>query len=398
MKFRIPLKASASFIACMFLFSVMKGQNFSFRNYGAEFNIPNRFVYTINQSNDGYLWIGTGNGIARFDGFNFYNVPFPDTSASRNPNASFKDKNGTLWFGCSDGTVYYAKDKKLIQVKLSNTKSITEILPGPDGLIYIIPQGSAIYSVNPDKPEEIHEKVVEGDNVILSATFSENGDLLLGSQGTILVCNLAKDTVTVNETIEGFDYSAITSILKTDDSQRYIIGTEDNGLFLLRHSANTKTLTRFHDHPEFSSLRIKSISEDSAHNVWVCTIGSGVMQFQLSGDSGSINSLRLFNSDSGLGSNDTKLVFQDSEGNYWFGLFGEGISMLTSNAFAYYTPGKTLLKTIYFLLVLLMINIFWEHLRASISLTLPQANLYHLQSFLQKREAPRYSPISSIRK
>ena len=38
--------------------------------------------------------------------------------------------------------------------------------------------------------------------------------------------------------------------------------------------------------------------------------------------------------------NDVKSVFQDIEGNYWIGFFGEGISMLTSYAFSYYTPGK----------------------------------------------------------
>ena len=46
-------------------------------NYGTERDIPNGFVYTITQSNDGFLWVGTGNGLTRFDGFNFfrYNIP-----------------------------------------------------------------------------------------------------------------------------------------------------------------------------------------------------------------------------------------------------------------------------------------------------------------------------------
>ena len=116
------------------------------RNYGAESDIPSGFVYTINQSNDGFLWVGTGNGLSRFDGFNFYSVQYPDSSVARNPTVSLRDKNGTLWFGCNDGTVYYAKENNLIRVPISNSKSISEIIEGPDGLIYVIPQGKAIFS------------------------------------------------------------------------------------------------------------------------------------------------------------------------------------------------------------------------------------------------------------
>ena len=53
-----------------------------------------------------------------------------------------------------------------------------------------------------------------------------------------------------------------------------------------------------------------------------------------------VESVRLFNSESGLGSDDAKLVFQDAEGNFWFGLFGNGLSMMTSYSYGFYTPGK----------------------------------------------------------
>ena len=341
MKFKNTLKTLSFSLECLLLFStVLYGQNYSFKNYGAEFNIPNGFVYTINQSDNGFLWVGTGNGLARFDGFNYYNVQYPDSSIGRNPTASLKDKKGTLWFGCSDGTVFYARENSLIPVLLSNSKSISQILEGPDGLIYIIPQGKAIYSVNPAKPDEIHQYFFSVDPLMFSASFASSGILLIGSQGNILMCSLIQDSVSVRSVIEGFDYSGVTAIHKTNDTTRFIIGTEDNGLFQLRISGSGNSLTRFRDHPEWATLNVKSVSEDSGHNIWVSTFGSGVIQFQLSGNPESVNSVHLYNVDTGLGSNDTKLVFQDSEGNYWFGLFSEGISMLTSYAFGYYTPGK----------------------------------------------------------
>ena len=43
----------------------------------------------------------------------------------------------------------------------------------------------------------------------------------------------------------------------------------------------------------------------------------------------------------GLSNNDVKTFFQDIEGNYWFGTYGNGILLLTSYAFGFFTPGRT---------------------------------------------------------
>ncbi len=95
----------------LFICQISNSQTYSFKNYGTENNIPNGFIYTIDQSGDGFLWVGTGNGLARFDGYNFYRVQFPDSSQLRYTTASLKDKSGTLWFGCNDGSVFYSRKK-----------------------------------------------------------------------------------------------------------------------------------------------------------------------------------------------------------------------------------------------------------------------------------------------
>ena len=345
MRFNITLKTLSSTIGCLFLFSaILNGQTYSFRNYGAESDIPSGFVYTINQSNDGFLWVGTGNGLSRFDGFSFFNVQYPDSTVSRYPTASLKDKNGTLWFGCSDGSVFYTEENNLIPVPLSNSKSISDLLEGPDGLIYIIPQGKAIFGINPIKPEEIHKYSFSVDPVMFSASFTSSGNLLIGTQENVLICRLEKDSVSVIEVVEGFDSYGVTSIHKTDDGSGFILGTDGNGLFQLRISGKGNDLTRFPDYPEWKSLTIKSITEDSEKSFWVSTNGSGVIQFQLSENYETVKLVHLYNINSGLNANYVKTVFQDIEGNYWIGLYGEGISMLTSYAFSYYTPGKNSLE------------------------------------------------------
>jgi ligand-binding sensor domain-containing protein/serine phosphatase RsbU (regulator of sigma subunit) len=339
MRININFKLLVSLVGFLLIVSLLKGQTYSFRTFGTD-KIPNGFVYTLNQSNDGFLWVGTASGLTRFDGYDFFPVQYPDSSSGRYPTRSIKDKQGTLWFGCSDGAVMYAKQNKLISVPLSNSKSIIELIEGTDGLIYIIPQGRSVFSVNPAKPQEIHEYLLPEEFVLYSASFTNSGNLLLGTQENLLVCNLEKDSVSVIRVIGGFDSNGVTSLHKTGDGTTFILGTDDNGLFKLKISDKGDLLTRIPGHPELQSLKVLSVTEDSQGAFWISTSGSGVIQFDMSDNYSAIRSEKTYDINSGLPGNVVRLVFQDIEGNYWFGLYGEGISMLTSYSLSYYTPGK----------------------------------------------------------
>jgi ligand-binding sensor domain-containing protein/serine phosphatase RsbU (regulator of sigma subunit) len=329
-------------IGCIFIFSfVSHGQTYRFMNYGTDSKIPNGFIYTLNQDNNGYLWIGTGAGLAKFDGFNFYNIAFPDSAAGRYPSASLKDIHGILWFGCNDGSVYYTEDDNLKTVKISNTRTINTILEDRDGLIYIIPQGGRIYTLNPAQPEKITSYEIPEDIIIFSGAFTQSGDLLIGTQENIRLCRIKNESLTVLGTIEGFDYSAIRAIHKLKDNNKFIIGTEGNGLFILDLSGNDFSLKRFIGYRGLDYLNVQSITEDTENYLWIATNETGILQVLLSPDGSSFESVRFFNKDSGLPGNNARLVFQDIEGNYWMGLFGDGLSLLNSYAFSFYSPGLT---------------------------------------------------------
>ena len=196
MRFNINFKVLISTIGFLFLFSLLSsGQIYSFVNYGTEKNIPNGYVYTIIQSDNGFLWVGTANGLSRFDGYKFFPVQYPDSSVGRYPTKCLKDKLGTLWFGCSDGAVLYEKENKLISVPVSNTKSISELIEGPDGLIYIIPQGKTVFSINPLKPGEVHQYSISVEPACFQLLLPNTGNLLIGTQENLLVCRLEKDSI-----------------------------------------------------------------------------------------------------------------------------------------------------------------------------------------------------------
>ncbi|MGC3961098.1 MAG: two-component regulator propeller domain-containing protein [Verrucomicrobiota bacterium] len=87
------------------------GQEFSVRYWHTEDGLPDEEINAISQTPDGYLWIGTYNGLARFDGekFKVFNTESnPELPDSRICNL-LTDREGTLWIGTLDGNLTLKK-------------------------------------------------------------------------------------------------------------------------------------------------------------------------------------------------------------------------------------------------------------------------------------------------
>ncbi len=67
--------------------------------------LPQGTVTSMVQTPDGYLWLGTQNGLVRFDGVNFKVFNEDNTSTIKNNRIIqlFVDRQGTLWIGTEQG-------------------------------------------------------------------------------------------------------------------------------------------------------------------------------------------------------------------------------------------------------------------------------------------------------
>jgi ligand-binding sensor domain-containing protein len=70
-----------------------------------EQSLPQNTVYSIVQTIDGYLWLGTWEGVARFDGARFVTVDSGNTPALRSNiiQTLMEDRAGDLWIGTRGG-------------------------------------------------------------------------------------------------------------------------------------------------------------------------------------------------------------------------------------------------------------------------------------------------------
>src|SRR3954451_12235077 len=71
----------------------------------AENGLPQNSVTAMIQTRDGYLWVGTFNGLARFDGLRFvvFDAAQTDSLKTGRVTSLFEDAAGTLWAGEESG-------------------------------------------------------------------------------------------------------------------------------------------------------------------------------------------------------------------------------------------------------------------------------------------------------
>lgn len=99
-------------------------------HWTTENGLPQNSVTGIAQTPDGYLWLGTFGGLARFDGvkFKIYTTANTPELKSNRIHALATDQTGTLWIGTERGEVIYLKNGKFTRIDNSKLIDDAEII------------------------------------------------------------------------------------------------------------------------------------------------------------------------------------------------------------------------------------------------------------------------------
>jgi ligand-binding sensor domain-containing protein len=96
----------AVLLSCVFLFACsLVHAKYRFDSWTAENGLPQNSVNSILQTRDGYLWLSTSDGLARFDGIRFTTFSRGNTKgiASNRFTVMLEDRAGDLWIATEDG-------------------------------------------------------------------------------------------------------------------------------------------------------------------------------------------------------------------------------------------------------------------------------------------------------
>lgn len=324
--------------------SYAQSKNLIFNNINIEQGISQSTIEAIFQDSEGYLWLGTNDGLNRYNGYEFktYNYEEYQNSISHNGITDItEDKYGNIWVNTVSGVnKINKKTEKISNYTELNGKikedSTTEIIVTKDNNILVgTYEGLNIYNAKEDRFYVILE---EKDGILSSCIYSIdediNGNIWIGTE--LGLNKLSKD-FKVLETYTS--ESEIYNIFCDDENGFVWAGSDSSGL--LKIDTKTKEVTQYindiEDENSIPANQVGAIIRDIKGNLWVGTT-NGLARYNEKNDSFDVYKNKVYDKNS-LVYNDVRSIIEDREGVLWVGTYS-GISIFdTESSIKYYNAG-----------------------------------------------------------
>ncbi len=318
-----------------------------FQVVGSEQGLSGSTVTDILQDRQGFLWVATDDGAARYDGkeFRVYRHVSGDAqSISHNDiRALYEDSAGNMWIGTSGGLNRFdRKQERFIRYALRDDENsetrpvVTDIAEGEagqlwigtsDGLYRLEPDSGDVvrYRHDPENPQSI------SNNQVYTVCVDHAGTLWVGTKAGLNVYHAGIDQF-LQYRHDADDAHSLPSdevfVLYEDHAHALWIGTPDG---LGRFDADMQEFQTFrHDPDDPDSLgenRVLALYEDRADLLWVGTEGGGLNVFDRDQQRFVRHRADTMRSN-GLSSNFISALFEDRAGNLWIGSYGGGLYKL----------------------------------------------------------------------
>ena len=254
-------------------------ESFNFKNITIEDGLSQSTVETIYQDSKGYIWIGTNDGLDRYNGYEFKHYKhdkYDKNSIANNYIVDIiEDKNGYIWVSTIGGLSRINPDKDEIKNYYSKEDS---------GNL----SNSNLWQILCTKDNRLIASTIDGLNV-----YDKN-----------------KDKFTRILYKEGELPSQYIYSLEEDLYGHIWVGT-DNGLVELDKDLNI--VKSYHD--TIGDSDVYNVYDDSKGNIWVCTLDNGLFKINL--DDKSVENYKNNNSKRSIPSNNVRDIISDSEGKLW---------------------------------------------------------------------------------
>ena len=283
------------------------------RSWQTEEGLPQNSVRAIAQTPDGYLWLGTETGLARFDGFQFSVFDTSNTPLlhSNTITALLVDRNETLWIGTHGGGLLCYRDHRFQSSpweKHFKAETVLSLHQDRLGALWIGTEGSGLFrSLG---AELARFGTAEGlpANSVFSVVSDLGNDIWIGTQHGL--AQIRHGAAVATSVPFGSGRNDIRSVF-IDSRNTLWIGTR-SGLF----SRPLQGSGLFRPVAGLEGSTISSILEDRAHSIWVGTLEAGLQHL----DDG-----RISDSDKAAG---IWSVFADRTGTLWAGTTDSGLFSL----------------------------------------------------------------------
>lgn len=280
--------------------------------------LPQNSVYSMAQTTNGYMWFGTEEGIARFDGVRVttLNTLKNKTLTDNYISALTSARDGSLWIGTRSGALRF-KDG-VFRTFITPNSPIEAIHEDPEGRIWV---GSmkGLYCITGDRVRlyTVHDGLANAD--VRAIADGQDGTLWLGTAGGLV--GLKGDRFTAYTSRDGLTDAPITDLATSRDGSLWI--STSGGLARWKG----KLLESWPPSSFPPHARIVSLLEDRDGTLWMAFEHLGIASLRQGKVVG-------YAARQGLPSDDVNRLFEDREGNVWIGFTEAGAAELRDSLFS----------------------------------------------------------------
>ena len=333
--------------------SYAHANNLTFNNLNIEQGISQSTAEIIFQDSKGYIWIGTNDGLNRYNGYEYkiYNYEEGKNSISNNGITDItEDENGYIWVGTVQGMNRINTETGEIQnytkenEKIPNDSTSEVIKTQENKIVVATYSGICVYN----EEKYAFEPVLNTGNglmsdIVYSLDEDKYGNIWVGTD--MGVHKISKD-FKILETYGGpkeensVVQDAVYNMYCDDKYDTVWIGTADSGVFKL--NTKTKEVKQYKNDPndEWSlpSNQIGEVLRDKNDNLWIGTDGGLAYYDEEEEHFYIIYRNKIYDKNS-LVYDNIKSMIQDKEGIIWIGTYS-GVSIFdTESSIKHYKAG-----------------------------------------------------------
>ena len=330
------LRVTILFVLCNFSASYASIDNYNIKVYDEESDFFGIFIYTIVQDADGYLWIGTDEGLHQFDGKHLTNLNLKDSTISDLVTAAVVPSDKGLIFGYYKGglsTYKHGKYQKIFTDSDVRNK-IVKIEENTNGTYWVLTQNEGLIRLR-DGDYRLLERSLLNDKIAYDFEIYEDNLFVATNEGLVHYKILSGDKLKLVSMVKGTENIPILTLFTDHLRSRHSLwmGSEEHGLINLKLDEPTFEAQKHHI---LQDMSITSIAEDDFDNLWVGTKLHGLVKIDFNASNRRELQYTYFNKKNGFIANEIKKVFVDRENEIWVGTFGSGLAQITEKNIHHY--------------------------------------------------------------
>jgi len=324
-------------VICYLLFAThtLKAQEFNFTNITLRDGLPSSQVNCIYQDEEGYIWIGTNEGIKKYAGKSFIDIYAANPVSLSRPITSIAESQNNVWFSTNRSLFKcignYTEEYPLFSK--TNSVFINKIVPVSDSLVYVLTT-VGVWEFKDNKFTQLFTNLkIDVENITCGYYHKSEDELWLGTDGSGIYAISTLNDSLINKHHRIYDElknEKIKDIESYFDSKIFISVT---GRGIIQY--NFKNPAWLEGNKADWLTYTSDIHADKKGNIWFATYGGGLVKYNE-------KDFEIITEENGLPENNLLCATTDNYGNVWCGTSSLGVSILLNETFLIYNTKQSL--------------------------------------------------------